>query len=233
MNNNLILDCNNLYKHYQQGNYIVEVLKGIDLKINSGELVAIIGSSGSGKSTLLHVLAGLDNVNSGTIILDGKEINILNDTAKTKIRNQSFGFIYQFHHLLPEFTAFENVLMPILIQNDGHNYNDYALELFEKLNIENRKDHLPSQLSGGERQRVAIARALINRPKIIFADEPTGNLDNSTAFSVLELFFELQKETKTAVIMVTHDLDIAKRASICYTLHDGILKNNINEYNRI
>lgn len=233
MNNNLILDCNNLYKHYQQGNSIVEVLKGIDLKINSGELVAIIGSSGSGKSTLLHVLAGLDNVNSGTIILDGKEINILNDTAKTKIRNQSFGFIYQFHHLLPEFTAFENVLMPILIQNDGHNYNDYALELFEKLNIVNRKNHLPSQLSGGERQRVAIARALINRPKIIFADEPTGNLDNSTAFSVLELFFELQKETKTAVIMVTHDLDIAKRAFICYTLHDGILKNNINEYNRI
>lgn len=222
--NNIILECSKLYKSYKQGNYLVEVLKGIDFKINSGELIAIIGSSGSGKSTLLQVLAGLDNINSGTIILDGSEINKLNDKSKTKIRNKSFGFIYQFHHLLPEFTAFENVLMPMLIQDNESNYSDYALELFEKLKITNRKNHLPSELSGGERQRVAIARALINRPKIVFADEPTGNLDNITASSVLELLFEIQNETKTAVIIVTHDLDIAKRASICYTLHDGILK---------
>jgi lipoprotein-releasing system ATP-binding protein len=237
-----ILECRQLCKTYTQGvKDRLTILNGVDLTVSVGETVSIIGSSGSGKSTLLHILAGLDQPSSGEIILDGQSMRGLNDNQICSIRNTKLGFIYQFHHLLPEFTAIENVLMPLFIrknQNNPHgqaqnaqdqngqdprDQENYARHILTRLGLASRVNHYPAQLSGGERQRVAIARAVINNPKLIFADEPTGNLDNQTGHSVLDILFELQAELKTSLIIVTHDLEVAAKTQTQYRLHNGIL----------
>ena len=224
MNN--VLSCSKLHKTFTQGGVVLNILNGIDFSVAPGETVSITGSSGSGKSTLLHLLAGLDKPTSGEIIINGNDFSKLNDNQICSIRNQNLGFIYQFHHLLPEFTALENVLMPLMIH--GHISDDKrnnALELLNRLGLSKRTTHFPGQLSGGERQRVAIARAVVNSPSIVFADEPTGNLDNKTSNQVLDIFFKLQQELKTSLVIVTHDNEIAAKASIHYRLHSGKLES--------
>lgn len=222
---NYILECKNICKTYKQGNEDLVVLNGIDLLVTSAETVSITGSSGSGKSTLLHILAGLDKLTMGDVQLNGISINSLSDSALCKLRNKNLGFIYQFHHLLPEFTALENVLMPLIISGISidKEKKQRALDILGRLNLSNRHTHYPSQLSGGERQRVAIARAVINEPKLVFADEPTGNLDNQTSNQVLEIFFKLQQDLKTSLVVVTHDLEIAAKTQTQYRLHNGKL----------
>jgi lipoprotein-releasing system ATP-binding protein len=220
----IVLICNNLYKSYVQANIELPILNGVNLEVGIGETISIVGSSGSGKSTLLHVLAGLDKATSGEIIIDSQVLTGLNDDQVCTIRNKKLGFIYQFHHLLPEFTAYENVLMPILINgNISSKDKEFALHILDKLGLSKRFSHFPAQLSGGERQRVAIARAVINNPKLIFADEPTGNLDNHTGSQVLEVFFALQKELQTSLIIVTHDPAVAALTKSSYRLKSGIL----------
>ncbi|HLX53869.1 MAG TPA: ABC transporter ATP-binding protein [Aquella sp.] len=220
----LVLICNNLHKSYVSGNTTLPILQGINLEVGLGETISVVGSSGSGKSTLLHVLAGLDKATSGEIIIDGQVLNGLSDDKVCTIRNGKLGFIYQFHHLLPEFTAYENVLMPLLIHgNISEAGKDFAKHLLDRLGLAKRFLHYPSQLSGGERQRVAIARAVVNNPKLIFADEPTGNLDNHTGSQVLEIFFALQKELQTSLIIVTHDPVVAALTRTSYRLKDGLL----------
>ncbi|MCC2625325.1 MAG: lipoprotein-releasing system ATP-binding protein LolD [Burkholderiales bacterium] len=220
----LVLICNSLHKSYVSADTLLPILQGINLEVGLGETVSIVGSSGSGKSTLLHVLAGLDRPTSGEIILDGHVLSGLNDDQVCALRNKKLGFIYQFHHLLPEFTAYENVVMPLLIGgNVSPGNKDFARHILERLGLAKRLLHYPAQLSGGERQRVAIARAVINNPKLIFADEPTGNLDNHTGSQVLEIFFELQKELKTSLVIVTHDPAIAALTKYRYRLKEGSL----------
>lgn len=220
-----LLECKNICKSYPQGvTDKLTILNGVNLTVGVGETISIVGSSGSGKSTLLHILAGLDKASSGDVILDGQSMSGLNDNQVCKIRNTKLGFIYQFHHLLPEFTALENVLMPLFIRNDSQKI-DFALTILDRLGLKNRASHYPAQLSGGERQRVAIARAIINNPKLIFADEPTGNLDNQTGHAVLDIFFELQAELKTSLIMVTHDIEVASKTKSHYRLHNGVLNS--------
>lgn len=219
-----ILQCDNLCKSYFVDEMPLEILKDISFSVAAGETLSIVGSSGSGKSTLLHVLSGLDQSTSGQIYIDGEEISTKSDSEICAIRNQKIGFIYQFHHLLLEFTALENVLMPILIKRSiSEKDKKFAKELLEHLGLSKRFSHYPAQLSGGERQRVAIARAVINNPKIVFADEPTGNLDNNTATQVLDIFFKLQQELNTSLIIVTHDENIAKKANKQYRLTDAKL----------
>jgi len=220
----LVLICNNLHKSYLSADVTLPILQGVNLEVGLGETISIVGSSGSGKSTLLHILAGLDQATSGEIIIDKQVLNGLNDDQVCAIRNQKLGFIYQFHHLLPEFTAYENVLMPLLIHGHVSETNkDFAKHILDRLGLAKRFLHFPSQLSGGERQRVAIARAVINNPKLIFADEPTGNLDNHTGSQVLEVFFALQKELQTSLIIVTHDPAVAALTKSSYRLKDGLL----------
>lgn len=216
-----ILICENLHKSYASNDTMV--LKGIDLVVKKGETISIIGSSGSGKSTLLHLLAGLDKVTSGKILFKDHDLTSFTDEKRCELRNCSFGFIYQFHHLLAEFSALENVLMPISIRGGAitNQQINFAKDILSKLNLAHRLNYYPSQLSGGERQRVAIARAVINNPEIIFADEPTGNLDNETAAQVMEIFFKLQQELGTSVVLVTHDMELAKITDSCYRLYQG------------
>lgn len=224
MSNNIVLKCVDLKKSYNQGDSQLDILNGINLEVEKGQTVSITGSSGSGKSTLLHLLAGLDNVSSGRVILDGDELTNLSDNKVCQIRNTKLGFIYQFHHLLPEFTALENVLMPIKIQGKVNaEKTEFAHHLLSRLGLTNRAKHFPGQLSGGERQRVAIARAVINNPKLVFADEPTGNLDNTTSNQVLEIFFNLQQELNTSLVIVTHDPDVARKTFQHYHLKSGYL----------
>lgn len=220
----LVLICSNLHKSYTQAGTKLPILQGVNLEVSIGDTISIVGSSGSGKSTLLHILAGLDRANSGEIIIDKQVLNGLNDNQICAIRNKKLGFIYQFHHLLPEFTAYENVLMPLLIQGSINAANkDFAKHILNSLGLSERLSHYPAQLSGGERQRVAIARAVINNPKLIFADEPTGNLDNHTGSQVLEVLFAIQKELKTSLIIVTHDPAVAALTKYSYRLKDGAL----------
>ncbi len=224
-----VLSCQKLYKSFKQGGVELNILNGIDFQVAAGETVSITGSSGSGKSTLLHLLAGLDKATSGEIIINGNDFSKLNDNQICAIRNQNLGFIYQFHHLLPEFTALENVLMPIMISGYiSEAKRNHALELLSRLGLSKRTKHFPGQLSGGERQRVAIARAVVNSPSIVFADEPTGNLDNQTSNQVLEIFFKLQEELKTSLVIVTHDSEIAAKATKRYRLHDGKLISHVD-----
>jgi lipoprotein-releasing system ATP-binding protein len=229
---NPVLRATGLAKTYGAGATAVEVLKSVDLELDRAEKVAIVGSSGSGKSTLLHLLAGLDKATSGEIVINGNDFSKLNDNQICAIRNQNLGFIYQFHHLLPEFTALENVLMPIMISGYiSEAKHNHALELLSRLGLSKRTKHFPGQLSGGERQRVAIARAVVNSPSIVFADEPTGNLDNQTSNQVLEIFFKLQEELKTSLVIVTHDNEIAAKAAKRYRLHDGKLISHVDMNN--
>lgn len=224
MNNSVILQAKQLTKHYSQGDLDVEALKGINLAIYQGQRVAIMGASGSGKSTLLHLLAGLEQPSSGSVILDGIDLNKVSEAKLSKLRNQSLGFIYQFHHLLGEFTLLENVAMPLLI--GGHSIKQakkQAQQLLQRVGLDHRVMHKPGELSGGERQRAAVARALINKPKCILADEPTGNLDSKTAEQVYQLMLALNQEMQVSFIIVTHDLQLAKKMDTVLVMEDGVI----------
>lgn len=222
MNN--VLECTNLAKSFKEGSARIDVLKNVNLTIQHSELVAIVGSSGSGKSTLLHLLGGLDKASKGMVSIAGQDISKLSENKKCYLRNHYLGFVYQFHHLLPEFTALENVCMPLLIRDESPKVAvSRAEHLLERVGLKERLQHKIGELSGGERQRVAIARALVTNPLCVLADEPTGNLDPKNAEKVLQLFFDLQTEHKTSVVMVTHDMNIAKKAQRVLTLQDGQL----------
>lgn len=221
---NIILKAENVSKTFIDGDKQLEILKFLNLDLARGEKIAILGSSGSGKSTLLHILAGLDNPTGGRVTLNNKILANLSENQRARLRNKSLGFIYQFHHLLPEFTAQENVAMPLLIS--GAEFDESmtaASNYLEKVGLKDRLSHKPSNLSGGERQRVAIARAMINNPECILADEPTGNLDESNALNVLEILLELNTENETSMVLVTHDESLAKRLDKVYTLNHGKL----------
>jgi len=219
-----VLRCQNLSKVYESGPISVEVLQCVNFSIDAGCKVAIVGASGSGKSTLMHLLGGLDIPNTGTVQVCGEDMSKLSDAGRGRLRNQSLGFIYQFHHLLPEFTALENVAMPLFLRGGSiQQATEQAQEYLSKVGLADRVQHKPTELSGGERQRVAIARALVTKPKVILADEPTGNLDRKNALQVQQLMSELNEELGTAVIIVTHDHAIADSMSKTYVLDDGNL----------
>lgn len=222
--NKSVLACYNLAKSYSDASTKIDVLKQMNLEVAAGEMIAIVGSSGSGKSTFLHLLGGLDKPTTGQVLLDGQDLQVLSENAKCQLRNRCLGFVYQFHHLLPEFSALENVGMPLLIHGEEPSViKEKAAAILTKVGLQDRLQHRLGQLSGGERQRVAIARALIANPLCVLADEPTGNLDPRNAERVLELFFELQKTFQTSVVMVTHDPLIAKRAQRVLRIEDGML----------
>jgi lipoprotein-releasing system ATP-binding protein len=223
--NNFVLECQELSKSYLDAASKIQVLNNINLQVQPSELIAIVGNSGSGKSTLLHLLGGLDKPNNGRVMIAGKDLAHLSENEKCRLRNETLGFVYQFHHLLPEFTALENTCMPLLIRSlDPFVAQEKAEHLLELVGLKARLQHKVGELSGGERQRVAIARALVTDPLCVLADEPTGNLDPRNAEKVLALFVDLQKIRKTSVIMVTHDEGIAKKAQRVYTLEDGQLR---------
>ncbi len=219
-----ILEIKDLTRSFHQGHKNIEVLRGISLSVETGELVGLVGASGSGKSTLLQIAGLLDKASSGTIVIDGAETNGAKDDARTAIRRDKLGFIYQFHHLLPEFTALENVALAARIggatENDAR---DKARKLLDELSLGEREDHIPAKLSGGEQQRVAIARALAGNPKLILADEPTGNLDEATAGRVFELFLETVKNHGVAALIATHDMALANKMDRQFTLREGHL----------
>ncbi len=225
MNDQVILQCQQLTKHYMQGILNVPVLKGVDMSIHAGERVAIMGSSGSGKSTLLHLLGGLDKPTSGNVFIDGDNLAEIKASRLNKIRNYALGFIYQFHHLLGEFSILENVAMPLLIAGRPvSEARQNAIELLKRVGLENRIAHKPGELSGGERQRAAVARALINRPKCVLADEPTGNLDSKTAKQIYQLMLELNQEFKVSFLLVTHDRKLAEKMDKVLYMEDGLIK---------
>jgi len=206
------------------GEHTVHVLRGVDLTISRGETVSIVGSSGSGKSTLLHILGGLDLATKGDVLVHGVPFASMRESQICEMRNREIGFVYQFHHLLVEFTAIENVLMPLMIRGKVTEEDRVkGVSLLSRVGLEHRLDHLPSELSGGERQRVAIARALVTDPSCVLADEPTGNLDKSSAKSFMSLVFDLNKDLKTSVVLVTHDHELANMAHRCLLLDDGLL----------
>ena len=225
MNKEAVIQCQNVGKTYDDGSLKVEVLRNIDFQVASGEGIGIIGASGSGKSTLLHILGGLDKPTSGEVKIQGPGLNSLSQVAIGQLRNRHLGFVYQFHHLLPEFSALENVMMPLLVARKSRaEAQAAAAEILEKVGLGSRMTHRPGELSGGERQRAAIARALVTKPDCLLADEPTGNLDRKNATHALEMMLELKPELGTALIVVTHDEQLVKRFDRVLTMDDGCLR---------
>lgn len=223
--NTALLSCQHITKFYQEGTQQTEVLKQVSFSMQPGELVAIVGSSGSGKSTLLHTLGGLDQPSSGEVFIKGQSLQQMSPNALAKLRNQYLGFVYQFHHLMADFTALENVMMPMLIgQQNKTEAQDRAEQILSAVGLQHRISHRPSALSGGERQRVAIARALVNNPALVLADEPTGNLDHKTTESIFELIQQLNQEKQIAFLLVTHDLSLAEKLNRRLIMQDGVLR---------
>lgn len=223
-----LLRCENISKFYQEGDNQVQILKSVNFSMNSGELVAIVGSSGSGKSTLLHTLGGLDQASEGQVFIKGQSLQTLSSNALAKLRNENLGFVYQFHHLMADFSALENVMMPMLIgKQNKSEVKDRAEKMLQAVGLSHRITHRPSALSGGERQRVAIARALVNRPALVLADEPTGNLDQKTTESIFDLIKQLNAEQGIAFLLVTHDLNLAAKLNRRMIMQDGILREGM------
>ena len=221
----VVISCRNLGKTYSEGKLVTPVFEALDLAVRRGETVAIVGASGAGKSTLLHLLGGLDSASSGEVVVEGQIISAMPEKARGDLRNRALGFIYQFHHLLPEFSALENVMMPLMIRGQPAPVaRPAAQQLLERVGLGHRLGHKPGELSGGERQRAAVARALVTRPACVLGDEPTGNLDEKTAASVFDLLLELNREIGTALILVTHDRRLARKLDRTLELTQGRLQ---------
>jgi lipoprotein-releasing system ATP-binding protein len=222
--NAVVLETRDVHKSFRQGPVTLDVLQGINLAVRAGERVAIVGASGSGKTTLLQLLGGLDRPTSGHVLVDGQDIHEIAEEARGKLRNRTIGFVYQFHHLLPEFSALENVAMPLLVRRMGvSEARARARALLARVGLGERLEHRPYQLSGGERQRAAVARALVTEPKLVLADEPTGNLDGLNAESVFTLMLELNRERRTSLVVVTHDMRLASRMERILEIEQGVL----------
>jgi lipoprotein-releasing system ATP-binding protein len=220
-----VLEARNVGRQFQQGPVTLDVLNSVNVAILAGERLSIIGASGSGKTTLLQILGGLDKPSQGQVLVDGKDIHALSETERGELRNHAIGFVYQFHHLLPEFSALENVAMPLLVRRmKTSEAKDRASEILKRVGLGERLTHRPHQLSGGERQRAAVARALVTQPKLVLADEPTGNLDGKNAEGVFELMLELNRERRTSLVLVTHDLRIAARMDRALEIENGSLR---------
>jgi lipoprotein-releasing system ATP-binding protein len=225
-----VIRCQNLGKTYREGDLVTPVFAGLELAVARGETVAIVGASGAGKSTLLHLLGGLDSATEGEVLVEGQTISALPEKARGDLRNRALGFIYQFHHLLPEFSALENVMMPLMIRGQSAKASrPRAQALLERVGLGHRLGHKPGELSGGERQRAAVARALVTKPSCVLGDEPTGNLDEKTAASVFELLLELNREIGTALVMVTHDRRLARKLDRTLELTQGKLQLLAND----
>ncbi|KLD65905.1 lipoprotein ABC transporter ATP-binding protein [Dyella japonica DSM 16301] len=227
--NDVVMRASHIAKTYEEGDLKTDVLSDVSFTLKRSETLAIVGASGSGKSTLLHILGGLDTLTRGEVEVDGRNLSSLSDAERGRVRNRSMGFIYQFHHLLPEFTALENVCMPLLIRGVSISEAErQAAELLGRVGLGQRLNHKPSELSGGERQRSAVARALVTRPAVVLGDEPTGNLDETNAAQVYDLMIELNREIGTSFILVTHDNRLAKRMDRTLELHNGSLVEKIH-----
>jgi len=225
MNDSAVIRAEKLGKTYAEGRLNTPVFDGLELSVQGGETIAIVGASGVGKSTLLHLLGGLDTPTSGEVYVTGQKMSALSNAARGRLRNRALGFIYQFHHLLPEFTALENVMLPLLLQQTArHEASARAVQLLQAVGLGHRLNHKPGELSGGERQRTALVRALVARPACVLGDEPTGNLDETTAAQVFDLMLELNRAERTALVLVTHDRRLARRLDRVLELHDGALR---------